>query len=441
MMFLHPRVNERFEFTDGGEETIAGRVLRKAIYREVARPTLIKTTRGRDLALTGTIWIDPFTGTVVKTEMNAADPTVRCQVTVTFRRDEALDMWVPEKMEEYDKADSWPWTTSSRPPPTPTSASIVGATWNDETRYDGSNDSTSSRGQARLVPCIGCAASLSANDWPHWRGPSATGVAAPSPLPSTWSATENVAWQAPLEGAGVSSPIVSGNRVFVTSQVGDGRRRDGRHPTLTQGVDPTTAGEATLSRRARADVAFVVEAFDRSTGKRLWIHETAAEGELPPVHDKHNLSSASPVTDGERVYAWFGTGQLVALDMTRQAGVVEEPCEGVRRLRHSVGPRQLAGAVPGQRSSCSAITPRSSYLLALDKRTGAVKWKVDKAAGHRVVQLADRRAGAGRPRADRQFERRRRIVRSGDRQVAVDLSGSESLPDSRCRWSTTACST
>jgi hypothetical protein len=104
MMLLHPRVNERFEFTDGGEETIAGRVLRKAVYREAARPTLIKTTRGRDLALTGTIWIDPFTGTVVKTEMNAADPAVRCQVSVTFRRDEGLDMWVPDKMEEYYKA-------------------------------------------------------------------------------------------------------------------------------------------------------------------------------------------------------------------------------------------------------------------------------------------------------------------------------------------------
>jgi hypothetical protein len=104
MMLLHPRVNERFEFTDGGEETVAGRVLRRAVYREVARPTLIKTTRGRDLALTGGIWIDPFSGAVVKTEMNAADPAVRCQVTVTFRRDEALEMWVPEKMEEYYKA-------------------------------------------------------------------------------------------------------------------------------------------------------------------------------------------------------------------------------------------------------------------------------------------------------------------------------------------------
>jgi hypothetical protein len=104
MMLLHPRVNERFEFTDGGEEHIAGRIVRRANYREMARPTLIKTTRGRDLALNGVIWIDPFSGAVVKTEMNAADPAVRCQVTVTFRRDEALEMWVPEKMDEYYKA-------------------------------------------------------------------------------------------------------------------------------------------------------------------------------------------------------------------------------------------------------------------------------------------------------------------------------------------------
>lgn len=104
MMFLHPRVNERFEFTDEGEETIAGRVLRRAAYREAARPTLIKTTRGRDLALTGRLWIDPFTGTVVKTELNAADPAVRCAITVTFRHDEAVDFWVPYQMDEYYKA-------------------------------------------------------------------------------------------------------------------------------------------------------------------------------------------------------------------------------------------------------------------------------------------------------------------------------------------------
>jgi len=104
MMFLHPRVNERFEFTDQGEETIGGRVLRRAAYREAARPTLIKTTRGRDLALTGHIWIDPFSGTVVKTDLNAADPAVRCAITVTFKNDASLDFWVPYQMDEYYKA-------------------------------------------------------------------------------------------------------------------------------------------------------------------------------------------------------------------------------------------------------------------------------------------------------------------------------------------------
>jgi hypothetical protein len=87
-------------------------------------------------------------------------------------------------------------------------------------------------------------------DWPHWRGPSATGIAAPSALPSTWSASQNIAWQAALEG--VSSPIVSGNRVFVTSQAGDGRRRAGNHPTLTQGGDPAAAGELKLQRPSTA---------------------------------------------------------------------------------------------------------------------------------------------------------------------------------------------
>lgn len=104
LMFLHPRVNERFVFTDEGEESINGRLTRRAAYREGVRPTLIKTTRGRDLALTGHVWIDPLTGTVVKTDLNAADPAVRAAVTVTFTRNDALDIWVPEKMEEWYKA-------------------------------------------------------------------------------------------------------------------------------------------------------------------------------------------------------------------------------------------------------------------------------------------------------------------------------------------------
>ena len=235
----------------------------------------------------------------------------------------------------------------------------------------------------RVITAIlatGLTVSLSANDWPHWRGPAASGVAAPSALPSTWSATNNLAWQAPLAGAGVSSPIVWGNRVFVSSQIGDGRRRDGRHPTLTQGADPSTAGEATLRRRSRADVSFILEAFDRSTGTRLWMHEMAAQGELPPVHDKHNLSSASPVTDGERVYAWYGTGQLVALDMSGKPAwsknLAREYGAFDIQWGHASSPALFQDSL-----ILLCYHPGSAYLLALDKRTGAAKWKVDKPVG------------------------------------------------------------
>lgn len=104
LMFLHPRVRERFAFDGEGEETLSGRLVRRVKYREVIKPTLIKTTRGRDLALEGKIWIEPVSGAVVKTELNAADPAVRASVTVTFRRDEELEIWVPERMDEYYKA-------------------------------------------------------------------------------------------------------------------------------------------------------------------------------------------------------------------------------------------------------------------------------------------------------------------------------------------------
>ena len=231
-----------------------------------------------------------------------------------------------------------------------------------------------------LVLGVSLSVAVSANDWPHWRGPAASGVAAASPLPSTWSATDNVAWEAPLAGAGVSSPIVWGTRVFVSSQAGDGRRQDGRHPTLTQGADPSTAGEATLRRTKRDSVAFVVEAFDRTSGKRQWVHEMPAEGELPPVHDKHNLASASPVTDGERVYAWYGTGQLVAIDTNGKR-------VWSKHLGKDYGPFDInwghASSPVLYQDSIILLCYHSpaSYLLALDKRTGTVKWKVDKTAG------------------------------------------------------------
>ena len=88
-------------------------------------------------------------------------------------------------------------------------------------------------------------------DWPNWRGPNATGIAPDGTLPTRWSATENVAWKARIAGAGVSTPIVSGDRVYVTSQIGAGIRREGNHPRLVQGADAAAQGERALGVEGR----------------------------------------------------------------------------------------------------------------------------------------------------------------------------------------------
>src|SRR5215204_4353516 len=81
----------------------------------------------------------------------------------------------------------------------------------------------------------GAAGIASAENWPGWRGPNATGVSSETALPETWSDKTNVAWRSRLTGAGVSSPVVWGGQVFVTSQIGAGASSVG--PRLGQGAD------------------------------------------------------------------------------------------------------------------------------------------------------------------------------------------------------------
>ena len=226
--------------------------------------------------------------------------------------------------------------------------------------------------------------SVTAADWPQWRGPHGTGTTSETNLPLRWSATENVLWKAPIGGLGVSTPIVSGDRVFVTSQIGAGLRRAGNHPRLVQGSNAAEAGERELgaSRRATTDerTSFLVESFSRADGRRLWQYRLEAEGTLPGVHDKHNLASPSPVTDGQMVYAWFGTGQMVALDM-------EGRLIWRRHLGQEISPFDV---IWGHSSSPTLFEDLlillcdhepASYLLAVDKRTGRERWRADRGKG------------------------------------------------------------
>jgi outer membrane protein assembly factor BamB len=259
-------------------------------------------------------------------------------------------------------------------------------------------------------------------DWLHWRGPLMTGVWPGTGVVSTWSATDNVRWKAPLAGLGVSTPIVVGDRVIVTSQAGAGVRQSGTHPRLVQGGDAAAQGERALGTDAPAaksgDVVFLVEAFDRATGTRVWDVRVQADGDLTPVHDKHNLASPSPVSDGTLTYAWFGTGQLVAV--TRDGTIAWQ-----RHLGKELGPFDIQwghGSSPTVHNGLLYLLcdqPSRSALLAVDARTGKEVWRADRGKGRSsystplVVQAPSGRAEV--------------IVNSSERLDAYDARTGEHL--------------
>ncbi|MFN3324695.1 MAG: PQQ-binding-like beta-propeller repeat protein [Bryobacteraceae bacterium] len=227
---------------------------------------------------------------------------------------------------------------------------------------------------ASLLPALTLAA-----DWPQWRGPSSSGISPESSLPVRWSAVENIAWKVGLAGAGASSPIVWGDLVLVTSQIGRAPVAPGSHPRLARD-DSSLAGREHGIGGVGDEILLVVEAFRRSDGRRLWEFRLKAEGPYPELHEKHNLATPTPVTDGERVYAWFGNGQIVALDM--QGGEIWS-----RHLGREVSPFQNPwghGSSPVLYEDLLILLcdhRPASYLLALDKRTGKQRWKADRGQG------------------------------------------------------------
>jgi len=206
-------------------------------------------------------------------------------------------------------------------------------------------------------------------NWPTWRGPTANGISDEKNLPQKWGPEENIAWRVPLPGVGTSSPIVWGEQVFLTMQVG-------KNPVDGIGGSPEgpTAREAP---NAGAKVQFLVRSHSVTDGGKLWDYRFDAEGLLPSTHRKHNLASPSCTTDGDMVYAWMGTGQLVALTMdgklvwSRHIGREYAPF-GIR-WGHGSSPVLYQGILF---LLCDHVD--EAYLLALDKRTGKELWKVDR---------------------------------------------------------------
>lgn len=231
-----------------------------------------------------------------------------------------------------------------------------------------------------VVWCTQLGVAGAADDWPHWRGARGNGVSSETGLPLTWGPTAGVAWRTPLNGAGVSTPVIWRDQVYVTTQTGAGVRRAGNHPSLVQGAAAAESGERMLTGATAAEsVGFTLAAYRWSDGKLAWRHNTAAEGPLPSVHDKHNLATPSPATDADVVIGWFGTGQIVALDHSgkplwaKHLGKEYAPFDV--QWGHASSPvlhKDLVILVCYHGSA--------AYVLALDKRTGNVRWKVDRPA-------------------------------------------------------------
>lgn len=191
-----------------------------------------------------------------------------------------------------------------------------------------------------VAALLGCSTvSLTAANWPSWRGPNQDNTSPESRFPTTWSRSDNVKWRTSLPEAGNSSPIVWGETVFVTQAV-----RDGRERTLM--------------------------AFDRATGKLRWQHGVAYAA-TDPRHKSNPHCAASPVTDGERVIASFASAGIVAYDFS-----------GKQLWKTDLGPQKHEwgqGASPVIHENLVIVyhgPGEFSALHALDKRTGEKKWSV-----------------------------------------------------------------
>jgi outer membrane protein assembly factor BamB len=202
---------------------------------------------------------------------------------------------------------------------------------------------------------------------PQFRGPRGDGVAFGANLPVTWSATSPVAWRCAIPGKGWSSPIIWGDRVFVTSAVGPGR------------VEPPaklrSAADHVHGVTANAEHQYMLHGVDWRTGTLLW--SRCAHTGIPPgpIHPKNSYASETPVTDGERVYAYFGGVGLFCYDL--EGRPLWSRSWGAYKMDWNWG-TSASPALHGGLLFILNDNQERSFLVALDTRTGRDVWRVDR---------------------------------------------------------------
>lgn len=197
------------------------------------------------------------------------------------------------------------------------------------------------------------AAPFSATDWPRFLGPTGAAIATDSKAPVKWGDKENIAWKADMPGPGSSSPIVFGDKVFVTCWTGYGDQQ----------------GANDMSQLTRHLICL-----DRATGKQLWdakVPSAATEDPWQGFITEHGYATHTPVTDGERVYVFFGKSGALAFDMQGKQ-LWQTSCgtsSGDRRWGSGASPILIGNVLIVNASD------ESQTIFGLDKNTGKILWQ------------------------------------------------------------------
>jgi outer membrane protein assembly factor BamB len=250
-----------------------------------------------------------------------------------------------------------------------------------------------------LLTCV-CAALLGVaadapDDWPRWRGPNDNGVAR-GDAPLEWSDTKNVAWRTPIAGRGMSTPVLWGDKVFLTTAVPTGKVAEpatAAPPPPPPGPPPGASGPGPggppPQGRGRGpgggpgggsgagqEHRFLVLCLDRRTGKVLWEREATVATPHEGYHRQYgSFASNAPVTDGRMVYAFFGSRGLYAYDLNGKLAWKKDfpPMKMLLSFGEGVAP-----VLDGDSLYLKFDHQEGSYLLALDKRNGKELWRVDR---------------------------------------------------------------
>jgi outer membrane protein assembly factor BamB len=212
-------------------------------------------------------------------------------------------------------------------------------------------------------------------NWPYWRGPAADGMAV-GDAPVTWSSTENVAWKTEIPGLGHSSPVVWGDHIFLTTAISTGGA-----PASTAPPPPAAGGRSRGGPGGgggpQVEHKFDVLALDRKTGKILW--QRTAKTAVPHEggHNQYgSFASNSPVTDGQHVYAFFGSRGMYCYDF--KGTLVWERDFGVQlRMKMQFG-EGMAPVLAGDRLILVFDHEGESFVVAIDKKTGKDIWRVNR---------------------------------------------------------------